>query len=592
MAECTFAVGFGGRIKLVQMPAPAPEDPSSPPTPSPAEAKPVYVFKPGGRGERNLTSNPEIAKHEPLPGLRRFIPIRVKPTYHGTSVRIAWGQALATFLVLLLGGWITLATAGYVFVRYWRDFPEVKFSHMLFYPLEKENYRRARGDHMITLAQKEIDNKRLREAALLIRIGASLSPENREGRLLLAQFYSGWARSDLAQKLLLDGLKTHASDTEYLKSLLSFLLQRQEDFEVIRIATELLAIEPPSESVNPRATLLALALATARFSRGNYDEAEDTIHRYRLNNALDGKLLAIRIEWERGGRDNALERLQTLSEELPDEEQVYAQFTTYLREADRIDEMRRLAVLRQLSHPNRPRARIDLLYLHDKAKQEAKVQEGIQEILEIFPGDAKALTALADFAANTGRPALAHQIYEDCKAKNLPWEATALMTVEAYLVAREYRAALDASAQLQKDNPEWAKRSESILNALQAIAHYGLSDLDTSQLFLTNFLNKSGVRADNLVAVAKRLITIGAKDQARQVLTQAVRTDPLNQTALVDLIRVEITTGHADSVNSNVRTLLTMRKPPRTVLRDAYNFLASDQFLLTPGRSETLSRLL
>lgn len=165
------------------------------------------------------------------------------------------------------------------------------------------------------------------------------------------------------------------------------------------------------------------------------------------------------------------------------------------------------------------------------------------------------------------------------------------MTVEAHVVARQYRESLEACRQMIKDNPEWGKRFYSVFNGLQAIANYGLNDIEAAQLFLSNFLNQAGVRAENLVAVSSRLISVGAKDQARQVLAQAVRADPMNQTALAGLIRVDLELGEADSLPANLRILLTMRKPPRELLANAYTMLASDRYLFAPGRAGLLDEL-
>ncbi len=506
-------------------------------------------------------------------------------------VRIAWRQALLTLMVLLLLGWLGAAGAAYLFVKYRRDFPAVQFSHMLFYPARQEQYRAARGDFLIDRAKEQLKEQQYREAFYNLRVGSSFSPGNRDGRMLLAQFYVVWQRPDLAHKLLVEGLDANRADREYLQTLFSFLLQRQADHEVIALTADLLGTANPGAAIDDRTRLIAMARATAQFFRGNYDAAEDTLRVYRLMESPDGQILALRIEWERGERDTALARLQALTEQIPENEQVYAQYAAYLRETGRDDELRRLCVLRQLSYPDRPRPRIDLLYLYDKAGDEAAVQTGISELFRDFPNNSEVLLALADFAANSGRPALARQIYEYCKEHNLPWEGPALMTVEAYVVAKQYNEALEACRQMIKDNPEWGKRFYSVFNGLQAIANYGLKDIEAAQLFLNNFLNQAGVRADNLVAVSNRLMTVGAKDQARQVLAQAVRTDPLNQTALVGLIRLDIELGNTDTLPASLRTLLTMRKPPRELLETAYNRLASDRYLFAPGRAALLEEL-
>ena len=555
-------------------------DASSAPSPKPADSAKL--------------SGADLQAPKPT-GWRRLSPVLIQQTNKGTRVQIAWRQALASLVLLSLLAGLGLAGAAYLFVKYRQDFPEVKFSHMLFYPAQKEAYRASRGDYLVSKAKEQLKAQQFREAFGNLRAGSSLSPANRDGRMLLAQFFVVWQRPDLAQKSLIEGLEysANAQDREYLQTLFSFLLQRQADAEVMRITEDLLAKEnlAPGSPPDDRVRLISMARSTAQFFRGNYDAAEDTLRKFRLTDSIDGQILAIRIDWERGDRDAALARLQALTEQAPDNEQVYTQYAAFLREAGRNDELRRLALLRQLSYPDRPRSRIDLLYIYDKGRAEANVQSGIENLFRDFPTNAEVLLALADFAANSGRPELARRIYDYCKANNLPWEGAALMTVEAHVVAKQYKEALAASNQMQKDNPEWGKRFYSVFNGLQAIANYGLADVEAAQLFLSNFLNQSGVRADNLVAVSNRLLTVGANEQARQVLAQAVRSDPLNQTALVGLIRLDLDAGNAESVATHIRALMTMRKPPADLLRDAYTKLSSDRFLFTPGRTALLDDL-
>lgn len=551
-------------------------DPLPPPSPRPTSSA-------------KLTAS--STRSAPVTGWRRLLPFTVQRTSKGMRLRVAWRQALLSLVVAALLVWVGGATAAYLVVKYRHGFAGVEFAHMLFYPSKKEEFRVARGDFIIAEAKEQMKEQKFREAFYSLRVGSSLSPGNRDGRMLLAQFYVVWQRPDLAQKLLSEGLEANKADREYLQTVFSFLLQRQADGEVIAVTERLLKEAGAAPEIDERIRLIAMARATALFFRGNYDAAEDTLREYRLAESPDGQILGLRIEWERGEQEAALARLQALTEQIPENEQVYAQYAAYLRETGRDDELRRLCVLRQLSYPDRPRARIDLLYLYDKAKDAGSVETGIAELFRDFPDNGEVMLALADFAANTGRPALARRIYEYCKEHNLPWEGPALMTVEAHVVAKQYREALEACRQMIKENPEWGKRFYSVFNGLQAIANYGLGDIEAAQLFLNNFLNQAGVRADNLVAVSNRLMSVGAKDQARQVLVQAVKADPLNQTALVGLIKLDLELGQADTLSANLRTLLTMRKPPRELLENAYNRLASDRFLFAPGRSSLLDEL-
>ena len=551
-----------------------PEPMDSPPPPSKSANKLYHSPKP-----------------EAITGWARFLPLRIERSSHGNRIRVAWKAAIVSLLLLAVLSWLTLASAAYFFVKYRQNFPEVSFTHMLLYPIRREIYRQERGEHLITEGKKQLEKQDYRKALDNLMAGLSLSPGNRDARLIEAQFFMAWQRPDRAEKLLIEGVPFHSRDKEYLQTVFSFLLQRQADAEVIGITGDLLAKADPSPVMDARLRIIAMARATALFYRGNYDAAEDILRKNGLLSSSDGQLLSLRIDWDRGEHEAAIDKLAALSEQMPENEQIYIQYATYLREAGRTAELRRLALIREIAYPDQHRPRIDLLYLYDKAGDEVSLRRGTEELFSDFKNNEPALLALADFSANTGRPELAHRIYAHCKANKLSWEGPALMTVEAYVVAKQYRQALDASQQINKENPEWGKRFSSAFNGLQAIANYGLKDEEAASLFLNNFLNHSGVRAENLVAVSNRLVNVGANREARQVLAQAVKTDPLNQPALAGLIKLDLERGNTDSVSTLLRTLMTMRKPPRELLQSAYTTLGSDRFLFAPGRAALLDEL-
>jgi hypothetical protein len=481
-----------------------------------------------------------------------------------------------------------MSSAAYAFVKYRRGFTEVKFTDMLLLPARWDASEVARGNFLIKKAQEDLKEQKFREAFYGFRLGLIKAPGNKEGRLLLAQFYGLWKRPDLTRQTLLDGFAYHKTDNDYLKTLFSFLLQQQDDRQVLAYYEELLGDDT---SITPRNQLVALAAASSCYFRGNYDQAESILRLYQLESSRDGRLLIARINWDRGAKDQAIERLRELAGELPNDEEIYTQIVTYLREAGRDNEARRESFVRALANPRNARARIDQLYAFHKEGDTTSVKNNVEEIFRDFDADANALLALADFAANSGDPVLARHIYDHSKARNLNWEGAALMTVEANIVAKKYQAALELVRELLKENPDWSKRYYSVFNGLQAIAHYGLSDAEAAQLFLNNFLEQTNVRADNLIAVSKRLLSVGAKAQARQVLEQAVKTDALNQAALTSLVQLDLDLNNTTPLAANVRKLLSMRKPSQAVLTAAYRKLGSDLFLFAPERTALLQDL-
>jgi Tfp pilus assembly protein PilF len=530
----------------------------------------------------------EPRKPAPVTGIRRFAPLSIRKKSQGWQVQIHWMRSAISLVLLIVLGWLGAASSIYLFVKYKRGFTEVKFADMLLLPWRWDEHQVARGDFLIKKAQEQLKEQKYREAFSGLRLGMIKSPSNKEGRLLLAQFYGLWRRPDLTRQTLLDGFAYHKNDNDYLKTLFSFLLQQQDDQQVLDFYKELLGKD---SSINPRNQLVALAAASSCYFRGNYDEAEAILRSYQLEGSRDGRLLIARISWDRGAKDQAIERLRELATEFPNDEEIYTQIVSYLRDVGRDNEARRESFVRALANPKNARARIDQLYAYQKEGDTASVKANVEEIFNDFSSDANSLLALADFAANSGNPDLALRIYNHAKERDLNWEGAALMTVEANIVAKRYQAALEMVRQLQKENSDWSKRYYSVFNGLQAIAHYGLGDAEAAQLFLNNFLTQTNVRADNLTAVSKRLLAVGAKSQARQVLEQAVQSDPLNQAALTSLVQLDLDLNNTPPLAVNVRKLLSMRKPSQDVLRSAYRKLSSDLFLFAPNRTALLQDL-
>lgn len=536
----------------------------------------------------DLKESPFRPSQNSREGLRGTAPLAIRRKSQGWQVQIFWKWFFVWCCSLALIAWVGTAGAAYLFVKYKRGFSEVEFTHMLLLPLRWDEYQVARGDFLIKRAQAQLKEQKFREAFGGLRLGLLKSPSNKEGRLLLAQFYGLWKRPDLTRQTLLDGFAYHKNDNDYLKTLFSFLLQQQEDQQVIKFYKELLNND---NAITPRNQLVALGAASACYFRGNYDEAENILRRYQLEGSRDGRLLTARINWDRGAKDLAIDRLRELAAELPNDEEIYTQTVAYLRDSGRDSEARRESFIRALANPRNARARIDQLYALHKEGDETAVKSNVEEIFRDFSSEPNALLALADFAANSGNPVLARRVYDHAKAHDLNWEGAALMTVEANIVAKNYQAALEMVRLLQKENPDWNKRYYSVFNGLQAIAHYGLGDAEAAQLFLNNFLSQTNVRADNLIAVSKRLLAVGAKTQARQVLDQAVSADPLNQAALTSLVQLDLDLNNTGPLAGNVRKLLAMRKPSQTVLGNAYRKLGSDLFLFSPDRIALLNDL-
>lgn len=529
----------------------------------------------------------EIVGLTRLPGWRRVLPFALEQTESGSRIRILWLELGLCSLGALVCGYVALSCSVWLYLKERHDLSEISCLDTLL-PGRWDRVRVAIGGHYIALAQQQLAAGESREALFNLRVGVAKAPRHVAGRLQLAQLYAAARRPDLAQQILLAGLPVASRDPAFLQALFGFLLQRQEDALVLATSRDLLA-DPASPDDCRR--IAALAAASAAYFRGNYDQAEDLLVRHRLQHTRDGRLLSAQFEWERGYRDLAVVQLRTLLEEFPADEPIRSQLASWLRAQGLNDELRRLNLLRRLATPRDPGPRLELLRtLRDQGDRAALAREtGI--IFAESAGDEKALRALADFAAATGDAALARRVYEHCHARNFAWEAPAFLAVETLVVTRDYRGALDLIARLLDENRDWARRYDALLNSLRAVAHCGLGDTASSQLYLANFLSQSDLRADNLLAVAQRFADLGATDQARETLTHAIAADPLNQAALTRLIQLDLELNRTDALPANLRRLLAMRRPSPEVLRAAYRKLGSDLFLFSRERDATLAAI-
>lgn len=496
-----------------------------------------------------------------------------------------WGRVLGSVVVFAAASYLLVAAAAFSFIRFQQEVPAVGFFDFVA-PSRWPRVRVARGDHHISTARKQLEKGQRLQALLLLRVGIMRSPGNRDGRLLLAQLLMEAGRPELARQTLFEGLAFHHEDPAYLRPFFSFLFQRQRDAAVVAIARKYL---PPVPAATERDQLYSLAAATAAYFRGNFDLAEDFLRAQPgLAEAGDGRLLTAKIEWERGYHDLALLNLRELAAAQPDDAEIHAELVSHLDRADRPDEVRRAALAFQIAHPTLPGPRLELLRAYQRAGDAPHVARETDAFLRDFIGDAGALLALADFAANTGDVALARRLTTIARTQQFAWEPHAILAVEARVVARDFSDALEAARDLLRDNPDWTTRFGPVLSSLQAIAHFGLGDTESASLMLTNYLNQSYLRAENLLAIAQRLVDVDAGEYARQTLLRAITADPLNQPALTRLVELDLNLNRIDELPAHLGRLLAMRKPSPDILRVAQHKLGSDLFLFSAERPAVL----
>lgn len=528
-------------------------------------------------------------------GLAKKVKVRgTKPTLNRdgreTNVRFQFILHRVLLLLVALGlvGWISLATGGYFFVKHVRDFPEVKFADILF-PHRWENYRVARGDYYIKQAQEKMEAGDFSQVIHLVRVGVQQSPDNKEGRMLLAQIYNMLGRPDLGIETLRVRVDEHADDTDYLGMLIGMMFANHEDGAVDVLATRLLggSVEPTDRNL-----ILAIAAATANFNRGNYGRAEEIIEEFQLLQARTGMLLQARIDWEAGHRASAIERLETIMTNPGGQEaQVVDFLIEYLWSSGRERQAEQFAFVRFMADPLSYAPKIRLLYIYEKRGDKAKESAEIESFFQFFSEEEEAMRALGQFAARTGNEGLAERIHRVVggQGHEMAWHDLSLLG--ARISGGSYHSAIAFFESIQAKVADWTPLQRAQVNPLLIAAHFGVSDVDRGDSLLGETLGSPNVNPADLMALSERLIGMGEHGRGRQILQAMYRSQPLNQEALTRLIRLDLDQGNYREMVSNLRRLMEMRKPSLELLQDARRHIAGDRFIFQANRGALLESL-
>lgn len=525
---------------------------------------------------------------EIMPWLRlgRFAPFQWERTIHDTTIRLFWNRIVVWLFVLALVGWVALSAAIFAFVKYRRGFTTVQYTHLLFFPWQKADYRKTKCEFLLAKGKVQFVDKQYLESFYNMRLGLLELPQDIEARQNVARLYHSVKRPDLAEIMLLEGVPYNIKNFDYVISVFQYMFSRQRDESVIREARDFLKITELKPDVR---NALVLAQASAAFFRGQNNRAERIVIQHKLTADRIGGLLRAQIAWESGRKDEAIAQLAEHAQRYPTANEIYNQQLSYLRDLGRIRDIRSLCVLRQIEHPTLPRGYVDELTTLDPETDAVRWTTTLEAIFTRFPSSLDAMNGLAEVAVRMGRPELATQAYEQCRRSGLAWQQSAMAIVESNLAAKRYPAALDAALSILRENEIWASEHGTELNALRAVANYALADTVLAELQLRNYLESVPPDTHNLVAVAERFIQVGAVSLASTVLEKALARDEFNQPALTRRIELEVVATEAGMAYAE--SLLTMRKPSQSALNHVKTLVQSDRSLLLPGRDRFLDRL-
>jgi Tfp pilus assembly protein PilF len=505
------------------------------------------------------------------------------------QIKFRLGRIFALFAALTLLMCSLVYLALYLHFKYSGGYDAITVRDVITFPFDREGFRHRRGEFHLERGIELLEASEYNEAYTDLLRGVFLSPDNTEGRLMLAEFQSAIRKPELAMRTLEGGLKYSINDPVFMKRYLETMLLQQKDQQVMDIADQVLQANPSPELRD----LMASAAAQAHFFRGNYDQAEQYIENYNLDQDAAGYLLLAEISWLRNQQQRSLELLEIGLKRFPAKDPFYARLTLYHREMGNLSAAQRYATLRNVNTPLSVAPRVDLMAIWNRQGHTERARNEALKIAHQFRENEQALVTLGEYATNAMDVTLVNRIYATALENDYDVAKFAMLVMETYITSGDYEGAVAFGEDLANQNPVWLREGRylSIFNSLRAVAYMGIGNEDLSQLYIEQFLADASVRPSIHLVMAKRLSSMDAPLKARQVLSHAVVKNPDNQNALTQLIALELELGNSSEVGPYLKRLLQMRRPSHQVLLDAYQRLGSDRFIFTPDRNNILSEL-
>ncbi len=506
------------------------------------------------------------------------------------TLRIRWTSFAGWLCVLCLCAWLSLATILFFYIRSNSGYTEVRFSHVAGLPFTLKAYRKAKGGFFLQQGLDAAKNNHWRDAFDLLQLGLPTQPENEEARLLLARIYLMARRPDQAKDVFLEGLKYRSDEqTDYIRTVLTFLFEQQADSAVVEITDALLSRTdlPP----DLRNTLL-IARLYATFNQDRFDEARRSLAGTPLEDSPQAKFIDVRITWERGLRESALIALRELHAKYPQDDEIYRTLQFYLREQGLQDEARRLALSRQLAFPSKPEAYLDFIRLSADSAMETRRASAIDDYLRLFGHESSSLLRLQSLAAQFGWNDLAWRVVallpvDQTRERN----AAAALAIEADLVAKAYSEAGQHAAEQLRQEAKLAESERMIFTGLEGLAYFGRGVEAEGAARINRVLSSGMVASATYSSLGRHLQSMGKIEMAERLFARAIEVDALNTTALVSLLQLKVETHTLDESLDLIERLPLVRKPSRQLMQDILNTLRSDTFLYVKNREPAIRSL-
>lgn len=515
-------------------------------------------------------------------------------------LRFNWRRIIAVFLVLVVAGYLSLASLLYCWFCYKHEWEGTKFTMMLVYPFDVKtriDLRKEVGDKIINDAKEEFQEKQdFGTYFQQIRAGLVYSPNNSDGRIDLASLLFFQRRTQEAFEFLCEGLPYAVNHRSYIPFFVRQSLELAQDDVLIKSAENFLPLFPIADSVYPEPNsladnrlVLAIGAAQAHLLRGRFDEALKILKMYKVEDTLSGRVLLAQIDWELGNREKALDSLDRILALAPGNEQISMLYSLYLKESGDLDGAR--DVLTKLSLLNKdPKVRIKIISLFPGEEDVVYRKRLEDEYFQRYQKNSEAMLIFAQYATDLKDIELVKKIYTHAQKEvliDLP--KFELLYLETLVLNNKPKEALTILDELESGNYAWVRSYQSILDCLRAIAYYSNGQANLGKISLDRVLKSQSVPVARLIVLARRLDALGFEEEARTVYENAYLLENGNQAVLLELVNYALKHEDVGILGRYLPPLLETRRPPRSMLERVQGFLGSDRMLFVDKRESLVN---
>jgi hypothetical protein len=124
------------------------------------------------------------------------------------------------------------------------------------------------------------------------------------------------------------------------------------------------------------------------------------------------------------------------------------------------------------------------------------------------------------------------------------------------------------------------------------IAYYAEGQADIGAINLKKVLDARSIQPQLICAIGKKLVQVRRFEEANSAMALGHQRFENNQGILLQFVKMKVDNEEmADELESYLRKLMSMRRPPQELLQKAYTRIASDKFLYSEGRETLLKEI-